>query len=344
MKALSPLWSACRFCGHCAASFALWTLWLLLGVTLALQLYLLAARQLAVPAFLLRALESRLAASHLAVRFDRATFDPSGRIFAENIRLNSPSFADPLFTARALYVRLDPWALLAGHFDPREVRVADASFFVPAPFSPSGRAEALISDCTVDLVPHDRSVELRQFNCHAGTLAVTAHGLCRLPATANTAATGILPLADLFAENYPRLSRELAGLIRELGALDDAQLHLELAPSEASGATVTAMLAARAFSRDGPWSLQVSGLHLAAKAPLLGNAAAAATLDLRAAELVLPGRGSARDVHLHVRGVAWPARLNFVPRAAELSAAELDGISLSAQDFFVRCLPGPLPR
>ncbi|HZP60126.1 MAG TPA: hypothetical protein VFB27_07345, partial [Opitutaceae bacterium] len=344
MKALPPLWSACRFCGDCAVHFALWTLWLLLGALLAFQLYLLAARQIPVPPFLLRAFESRLAASHLVVRFDRATFDPSGRIFAENIRLTSPSFAEPLFTARAVYVRLDPWALLAGHFDPREARVADAAFFVPAPLSPSGQAEALIRDCTVDLVPHERDLDLVQFSCRAGTLPVTAHGVCRLPVNANAAATGILPLADLFAANYPRLSREFAGYVRELGALDDAQLHLELVPSETNGATVVATLGARAFSRETPWNLQATGIHLSVRAPLLGNAGGAALLDLRAAALELPGRARAQAVHLRIRGAAWPGRMRFVPRVAEFSAAVLEGSSLHAADCLVRCTPGPLPR
>ena len=344
VKANPPLWSACRFCGGCAAAFARWTLWLLLGALLALQLYLLTVRQLAVPPFLLRELESRLAASHLAVRFDHATFDPSGRIFAENVRLKSSSFSDPLVTARALYVRLDPWALLAGHFDPREVRVVDANFFVPAPLSLSGRPEALVSDCAVDLIPHNRGVEVAQFNCRAGEAVVTAHGLCRLPAGANTAATGILPLADLFGENYPRLSRQLAGFIQKLGRLKDARLRVELAPSDRHGAMATATLDTRAFSREGRWAMQASGLRAVATGPLLDNAGAFVSLDLSTAELILPGRGRAKNLRLHLSGRARVGQLGFVPRFVGIAADELEGFSLRASDFSAQCAPETLSR
>ncbi|HTB79382.1 MAG TPA: AsmA-like C-terminal region-containing protein [Opitutaceae bacterium] len=321
-------------------SFALWTLWLLLGVLLALQLYLLTARQLAVPAFILRALESRLAASHLAVRFGHATFDPSGRIVAEDIRLESSDFAEPLFTARGLYVRLDPWALLAGHFDPREVRVADAGFFVPAILSPSGQTEALVSGCTLDLLPHHQTIELAQFTCRANNLVITAHGALRLPASANTATTGVLPLVDFFAQNYPRLSRQLAGLTEELAAFDEPLLHLELTPSDTRGALVTATLGARAFHRETPWSLRATNLRVTARAPLLGVAAAPATLDVSADELSLPGGASAQVARLHVRGVAWPGLPRFLPRNIDFSAATLDGFSLHAADLLARITPG----
>ena len=344
MKSDHPLWFACRFCGGCAASFALWTLWLFLGVLLVLQLYVLSVHRLAVPAFLVRALEERLAASRLAVRFDHAAFDPSGRIVAENITLSSPSFSEPLVTARALYVRLDPWALLAGHFDPREVRIADASLFVPALLSPSGRAEPLVSDCTFDLMPRDGIIRLAQFSCHLGGLAVTAHGALRLPAGANTAATGALPLADLFAQNYPPLSRRLAGFTARLAALEEPRLHLELTPSDTHGALVAATLDARALRLDRPWSVQVTGLRAVAQAPLLGKTAGLATLDLAAAGLSLPGRARAQAVRIHLRGVVWPSRPRFVPREIYLSAANLDAASLHAVDFFAHGTPEPLPR
>ncbi len=340
MKAVHPLWSACRWCGACTLSFAIWTLWLLLGALLALQVYLLTARQLAVPAFVLRALEARLAASHLTVRLGRATFDPSGRIVAEDIRLESSGFAEPLFTARGLYVRLDPWALLAGHFEPREVRVTDAGFFVPAILSPSGQAEALVSDCTLDLLPRHQIIELAQFTCRANNLVVTAHGTLRLPAGANTAATGVLPLADFFAQNYPRLSHQLAGLTEELAVLDEPLLHIELTPSDTRGALVTATLSTRTFHRETPWNLRATNLRVTARAPLLGMAAAPATLDLSADELSLPGGASAQAARLHVRGVAWPGLPRFLPRNIDFSAATLDGFSLHAADLLARITPG----
>ncbi|HXA15283.1 MAG TPA: AsmA-like C-terminal region-containing protein [Opitutaceae bacterium] len=341
MKAASPLWSTCRWCGTCACTFVLWTLWLLLGALLALQLYLLAARQLAVPAFILRALESRLAASHLTVRFNHATFSPSGRLLAENIRLESQGCAEPLFTADALDVRLDPWALLAGHFDPREVRIASASFFVPAMLSPSGRTEALLSDCNADLLPRQHAIKLAQFNCRVGNLTVTGHGEFLLPASANTAATGVLPIADFFSQNYPRLSHQLAGYTNELASLDEPELQVELTPSDTRGALVVAVLSARAIHRETPWPMHATELRAIATMPMLGHAAPA-TLDISAAELSLPAQANAQDVHVHVQGVVWPSLPRLALRSVDFSAASFAGFSLEGTDLLAHLSPDPL--
>src|SRR5476651_1550677 len=156
MKPLLKLcWQGVRYCAAALFSMALWTLWLLLGLSLAGELWCVASRELAVPGFVLRALEDRLAASHLKATFGQTSFDPSGRILVENVRLLSPSFNEPLVTVRAAYARLDPWALLAGRFEPLEFRVSGVSLFVPAMLSSSGRAEALVSDLDATVVPGD---------------------------------------------------------------------------------------------------------------------------------------------------------------------------------------------
>jgi hypothetical protein len=322
-------------------------LWLLLGVLLAVQVYVFVARQLPVPAFVLRALESRLAASQLDVRFRRATFDPSGCLLAEDVRLESRNYPEPLFAAHAVFIRLDPWALLAGHFDPREIRVAQANFFVPAMLSPDGQTEALISDGngTAEFNPRQRAISLAQFTCRSGNLTVTAHGDLRLPETANAAATGVLPVAEFFAQNYPHLSRQFAGFMPRLAALDDPQLQLELAPSDDRGALVTAVLSARALHRDAlPWPLRAAEFRAVATAPLLGNAAAGVSLRLDATDLFLAANAHAQDVHLRLRGVLWPGRLQFVPQSIGCSAALLDAGSIQAADIVAHFVPGPLPR
>jgi hypothetical protein len=345
VKAASPLWSTCRWCGSCACSFARWTLWLLLSALLALQLYVLAARQFPVPAFLLRAIESRLAVSQLTVHFRSAIFDPSGRLLAEDVRLESRAYAEPLFTARAVYMRLDPWALLAGHFDPREIGVTQASLFVPAMLSPTGRAEAFVSDgdFTAYFAPRQRAIKLAQFNCRIGNLVVTARGGLHLPEVANPTATGLLPLAELISQNYPRFSRQLALLDDELASLDEPQLHLELTPSDTRGAFVTAVLTARAFHRETPWPMRATELRATTKMPLLGRAAAPASLELSAADFFLPTRANTQAVCVQVQGVIWPDQLHFIPRTVDFSAATFGGWSVQGTDLLAHLTPGPLP-
>jgi hypothetical protein len=346
VKAASLLWSTCRWCGSSLCSFAWWTLWLLLGALLALQIYVLGAHQLTVPAFLLRALESRLAASQLTVHFRRAIFDPSGRMLAEDVRLESRDYAEPLFTARAVFIRLDPWALLVGHFDPREIRVVQASLFVPAMLSPTGRTEAFVSDCngTAHFVPSLRAIELAQFNGRIGNLVVAAHGGLRLPESANTAATGVLPLAEFFSKNYPRFSRQFTAIEHELASLDEPLLQLELTPSDTRGALVTATLDARAVHREDPWPLRAADLRATASCPLLGEDAAPASLDLRAAELSGPANTHAGTVRLQVRGVVWPGLWRAIPRSVDLSAATFGASSIEGTTLLARLIPAPLPR
>ncbi|HXB03086.1 MAG TPA: AsmA-like C-terminal region-containing protein [Opitutaceae bacterium] len=345
MKADSPLWFTCRWCGSCACSFARWTLWLLLSALLALQLYVVAARQFPVPAFLLRAIESRFAVSQLTVHFRSATFDPSGHLLAEDVRLESRIFAEPLFTARAIYVRLDPWALLAGHFDPREICVTHASLFVPAMLSPTGRTEAFVSDgdFTAYFTPRQRAIKLAQFNCRIGNLVVTARGGLHLPESAAPAANGLLPLAEFIAHNYPHFSRQLARLDDELASLDEPQLQIELTPSDARGAFVTAVLTARAFHREIPWPMRATELRATAKMPLLGQAAAPASLDLSAAEFFLPTRANTQAVRVQLQGIVWPDQFHFVPRTVDFSAATFGGWSVQGTDLIAHLTPGPLP-
>jgi hypothetical protein len=346
VKAASPLWSVCRWCGSCTCCFARWTLWLLLSALLVLQLYVLTARQFPVPAFLLRALESRLAASQLTVHFRRATLDPSGALLAEDVRLESRAYAEPLFTAHALYVRFDPWALLAGHFDPREVRLAQASLFVPAMLSPSGQTEAFVSDCncTADFIPRQRAVKLAQFNCRIENLVVTAQGGLHLPEIANPTATGMRPIAELIAQNYPLFSRQLARLDDALASFDQPQLQVELTPSDTRGALVTAVFNARAFHHETPWPMRATGLRATARMPLLGNAAAPVSLDLNAAEFFLPARANTQSVRVQIRGVVWPGLLRFVPHTIDFSAATFGGWSIQGTDLLAHFAPGPLPR
>jgi len=345
VKAASPPWSTCRWCGSCAYSFARWTLWLLLSALLALQLYVVVARQFPVPAFLLRAIESRLAVSQLTVHFRHAVFDPSGRLLAEDVSLESLAYAEPLFTARALYVRLDPWVLLAGHFEPREICVAHASVFVPAMLSPTGRTEAFVSDCDVTayFTPRQRVIKLAQFNCRLENLVVTARGALHLPEIASPAAPGMLPLAEFIAQNYPQFSRQLAHLDDELASFDEPQLHIELTPSDAGGALVTAVLNARAFHRETPWPMRATELRATAKMPLLGQAAAPASLDLSATEFFLPTRANTQSVDLQVQGLVWPDRLHFIPRTVDFSAATFGGWSVQGTNLLVHLTPGPLP-
>jgi hypothetical protein len=325
------------FCrgGASVFSIVLWTLWLLLAVVLAGQLWSLTSHQLALPGFVLGALEDRLAASHLQATFGRTLFDPSGRILVEDVRLLAPSFQEPLVTVRAAYVRVDPWALLAGRFEPREFRLSGVSLFVPAMLSASGRAEALVSDLDTTIVPGEHEVDVHLLTARLGRLAVTARGGVHTAAWQHERGTS-LPIADFIARDYPRLSRQLADYAARLALLDDPRLDLELSPSETRGAIVTAALYARGLKLAEPVALEATNLTVSTRFPAAGETVVKAQLDLMADELHLPRNAVVADLHARVRGTLHPETRTFDPEEADLGITRITAEGLTASPFSLR--------
>jgi hypothetical protein len=320
---------ALRWCVASLVSVLVWTLWLALALLLAVQVWWMSARQLAVPDFVLRALEDRLAASQLHATFGRTSFDPAGHILVEDVSLSSPAFNEPLVTAQAVFVRLDPWALLSGHFEPLELRASGISFFVPAMLSASGRPEALARDVEASIIPGDGQFIVRDFSARIGPLELTAHGTISAgPVQPN--ATTPLPVADFIAHDYPALSRRVADYVAQLDSLDQPRLHLELAPSHTRSAIVTATLFARAMRLEQPFPLQVSRLVATARFPLTGETVVKTRLDALAGELTLPGGVLARNAHARLWGVLQPELRTFVPDTAEFTAGEVSGSGFTA--------------
>ena len=62
-RTLNYLWIGTRWGSACAFSVTLWSVWLLLACLLATPTYIATQQELEVPAFLLRSIEERLAAS-----------------------------------------------------------------------------------------------------------------------------------------------------------------------------------------------------------------------------------------------------------------------------------------
>ena len=143
---IRPCIAGAHYCASALLTAAVWTGWLLLALLFALQIYVASVKELQIPRFLLRAIEDHLAESGISVKFGRAIFDPSGRVLLERARFRLASFAEPVVTADAIYIRLDPWALFERRFEAREIRAIGANLFIPAMLSSSGRAEKMVQD------------------------------------------------------------------------------------------------------------------------------------------------------------------------------------------------------
>lgn len=343
MKLLRSTWTACAWCARGTWTVALWTLWLALGLLLAAQAYIAFTNRLEVPGFLLRGLEERLAASGIRATFGRTTFDPTGRILIEDVRLSLPAFTEPVVAARAIYVNLDPWALTAGKVVPSTVRVTGASLAVPAMLSPTGRAEDLLRNLDAMFVPREHELAIPQFSAYVAGIAVSAHGAVFLPSLAPTK-TAPLPAPDFFARNFPAICRQLVAIAEKLAALDQPALQLELEPSDTRLAIATVTLLAHGVTLAEPLPVQASGLRVTTRIPLFGDTPVMARLEVAADELRLPFGAVAQHARVSIRGILRPGQFGFVPEEAELTAGSLAAAGFSARSLAARLTPGPLPQ
>src|SRR5262245_41331847 len=92
-----------RMIGWTVGSFVLWTFWLLLGAFFCLQLYVVTANELSIPEPVLRRLEAKLAEAGVKATFSRTSFDPSGHVLMENVRISLPAFTDPVVVCRSIF-------------------------------------------------------------------------------------------------------------------------------------------------------------------------------------------------------------------------------------------------
>jgi hypothetical protein len=320
-----------RFLASGLLTAAVWTLWLGMLLLIGLQAYVASVNELEVPRFLLRAIENHLAESGASVGFGRAVFDPSGRILFQKASFRLATFGDPIATASAIYVRLDPWALLAGRFEPKEIRATGTDLFIPAMLSSSGRAEKLVEDLDAGFSITSRGDEFSvdYLNCRLGAVSLSAHGTINAGTVARTGNASSLPLAEFISRNYVALSREFAGAESQLSALDHGVLTAVFSPSDTRGAIVNAELCAAALRMPEPLAADASNIRVTARFPLLGDAPLMASAFASADTLRIRGR-TAMDIRARIRGILRVNTLKFSPREIEVAAgsATADGFEM----------------
>lgn len=333
-------WQGIRFCGDCLLSFCLWTVWLALIALIVLQLYIATARELALPPFLLRAFEERLAASGVRATFGRASFDPTGHVLLENVQLTLPTFPDPVLTARSLYVTLDPWSLAVGVFEPRELQADGVDLRVPAMLSRTGRSESLVQDLNFTIIPDAHEIAISQLTGRLATLPITARGALHF-AQMRHGDGAPLPLAELLASNYPTICRRLLEAAEQLAALDKPTVDLVFTPSETTGATLAIDVLARGLNLNPSLNVEAIGLHARTSVPLFGTEPTPARLELSADHLTLPQGIEVSDARVLLRGRINLATRHFDFRRIEASCHSISAEGLTVNDVTVRSTLGP---
>lgn len=322
----NQLWQATRLGADGFVTFLCWVLWLALFLLFLGQIGSALSRELAVPAFVLRSLEARLDASGVHAHLGRATFDPTGGVLLENLRLSLPAFAEPVADIRAVYIELNPWLLFAGQLEARRIHATGVVFSVPAMLAPSGRSEQLLEDLDVVLVPTDRELRIEHLATRIAGIPVTASGALHLTREREIDRIEPLPLVAALAERYPQFSRQLIRAAEQVAPLHQPAIHISLSPSSTRGAIASIRLTADRLDLPRYRGLVATQLLATARVPVLGETSSFATATLDADELRADDGLIAHRVSARAGGLLRHDPFSFAPR----------DVQITARDFAVR--------
>lgn len=340
-RALQFLGVGTRHCLSVVGSFVLWSVWLALAVVLAVQAYILSSSQLEVPQFALRKLEARVAEAGVIARGGRAIFDPKGRMLLENVKLSLPAYPDPVVTARAVYLQVDPWWLVVGRVQLDEIHVIDASVSVPAMLSPTGQPVAIVSRLNGSFLPAGKTVYLQQLSGHVAGVFVTANGSIVLPKSKEGPPPEQL-LADFTRDRFAAVCRQAIEAAARARQFEQPELHLDFAPSESGAASASLLFLARSAEFAQPIAARVTGLRARTRVLLFGDTPPS-WLEFSAAEVDLPGTALIRTLQGEVYGRFQPGPYVFEPREITLSAGAVQAAGFAVEALSTQIQPRPLP-
>ena len=323
------------------SSFALWTFWLVLVGLLFVQLYIVSASELEIPEFILRQAEAKLAESGVRATFRRTSFDPTGRVLLDDVKFLLPGFAEPVVSARAVYVQLNPLALIVGKFDPSEIRLMDAVAAIPAALSKSGQPEEIIRGLDATVEPVRGALVVRQLSANVAGVTVSAAGTIPFP-RGQPPPQGSM-LADFLRNRFPTVCRQASAATGYVRQLDAPTLQLEFAPSESGALSVRVTALARAVRLPPPRPIVAQNVQATTRLLLFGERLPS-DFELSADDVQVEPGVHVRRLHARVRGQFRRESLQFDLRdvtatADAVSAAGVTTSSVSAIGF-----PQLLPR
>lgn len=211
--------------GHGSRLF-LWSIWLVLLLVLAGQIYVLSSRRIVVPEPVRRIVAEKLAGHGLRLDYSRGLMDFSGHLILEKARFGPANSAAPLVTADSVYLYVDPWGLLVGSLDVREIRIGGLSVQAPSGADLIGSEEVLIDRVDFALTPVGNEIKLSYLTGYIGNLPVEAHGRFHLPALRPR--TGVKSAGGTLSSGWDDLARHLRFTRSLLSAADKPLLHLHI--------------------------------------------------------------------------------------------------------------------
>ena len=302
-----------------------WAAWVTLALTLGLLIYIAVARELPVPGFVQEQVDAQLAGAHLEARYDRARFDPTGRILLENVRLRARQFDEPLLTARFLYLRYSFWSLLSGHTVPDETRFEGVMLQLPAILSPSGTAEPLVRELAGTLRQHDGVWQIDQLAGRINNLALTAHGTYTQRRTADGA-----PAFTEIVGRFLQTGRKLVLAAGQLQAFEQPALDLTLESVSGVGNTADLFFTVQSVRQPAGFPLLLDRLAATATVRLDGAGSRPLRLHVAVARAEYGGQYSAGTVRAVVSAQWLPAGFTLVPGEALVACGEFQAFDESA--------------
>jgi hypothetical protein len=228
---LKLCWQGTQFCSQCLVTALCWMLWALLGVLAIVQTYVATSRELAVPDFVLREMEKTFAEAGLRLEFGQAVFDPTGQFLLRDVRFSFAQISEPAVRAESVYIRVNPISLLLRKVEPESIRITGANLLVPALFSPSGTAEALVKDldATVRLGTKNRTLILEHLTARVGPLPIDMHGEWIWP-KADSDPPPLDQLLASIAQNYLTGCDWVRRWLPRIPPIESPHLSLAIAP------------------------------------------------------------------------------------------------------------------
>lgn len=323
-------------------SLVLWTVWLALTALLAFQLYILSVREIAAPEFILRALESQIEAYGFRGSVGRTSFDPTGHILFEDLRFSPLSFDEPVVTARSLYLRLNPWWLVVGQVEPRDIRIHDVAAAVPAILSPTGQSVEVLSGLDAAVEVTRRSIVFRELSARVAGVTVTAHGRLMIPPRTEQQATQTTT-RERITRHFADACRQALAVKAFVTQFEEPRLELTFAPSASGAATIDVLALARQVQLAGEVPLTATAVRATTRLLLFGDSPPS-DLAVSASELRLPKDIVAHGVNARLVGRLRLDGTQFDPRELFVTADRVAAAGVEAHGLSATAIPRGLPR
>lgn len=321
---LKLLGTSIRHCWRFTGTLLLWTVWLALGILLAVQITIATSRELALPFWARPHVEKRLAELGIRGTFGPTMIDTGGSMFIQDFRIFHPTVDEPLLTADSVFVRFDPRWLAVGRIVPLDLEIEGGTLWLPPMYSPTGRKEAALSEISVQLAVDGSDLLVSGLSARLGALGIRSHGRMKLPPQPGRLRR--MSLHEMWAEGvhaYLRLMRQLQGPLEWINRLEGATLLVNLSESADKKAMATADLdlIARRFRLPGnsvrglAEPLILDGILLKTTFPIGGGRPSDLQLRCEVAHIEAPEERKVDDVDCVVGVTLDPASFRLAPKS-----------------------------